>query len=235
MAARSLPSLAYDTDMSPLLGIHIAGGGVAIVSGFTALFVGKGSSLHRSSGQVFVAGMLVLGLSAVPLGNIGGGLMAVYFAVTALTAVRPIARQLDIGLMLFALAFGMLSVAEGTSILLAGKMAKEGVPAPMFLFLGTVMLLSSWGDYKVIKRGPLRGAPRIIRHLWRMCFSLWIAAGSFFTIRDRVKTILPEPFLELWIRMIPVLLPLLAIGYWLWRFKYRKALKTVRIRNVVDA
>jgi hypothetical protein len=221
--------------MSPLLGIHIAGGGVAIVSGFTALFVGKGSNLHRLSGQVFVAGMLVLGLSAVPLGNVGGGVMAVYFVVTAFTAVRPMSRQLDIGLMLFALAFGMLSVADGTTTLLDGKTTKDGVPVPMILFLGTVMLLSSWGDYKVIRRGPLRGSPRVIRHLWRMCFSLWIAAGSFFTSRDRVKTILPEPFLDLWVRMLPVLLPLLAIGYWLWRIRYKKALKEFRIRNVVDA
>jgi uncharacterized membrane protein len=220
--------------MSPMLGVHILGGAVAIVAGFTALFVGKGSSLHRSSGQVFVAGMVVLGLSAAPLGNIAGGLMAVYFVVTAFTTVRPLSRQLDIGLMFFALALGLLNVADGTITLLDGKMARDGVPVPMILFLGTVMLLSSWGDYKLIRRGPLRGSPRIIRHLWRMCFSLWIAAGSFFTIRKRVETILPEPFLDLWVRMIPVILPLLAIFYWLWRIKYRKTFKPVRIREARD-
>jgi hypothetical protein len=217
-----------------MLGVHILGGAVAIVSGFTALFVGKGSTLHRGSGQVFVAAMVVLGLTAVPLGNIGGGLMAVYFVVTAFTTMRPFSRNLDIGLMLFALAFGLLSIADGTGTLLEGQMAKDGVPAPMFLFLGIVMLLASWGDYKLIRRGPLRGSPRVIRHLWRMCFSLWIAAGSFFTIRERVETILPEPFLHFWVRMIPVLVPLLAIFYWLWRIKYRKTFKAVRIRNAAD-
>ncbi len=221
--------------MSPMLGVHIFGGAVAIVVGFTALFVGKGSSLHRRSGQVFVAAMVILGLSAAPLGNSAGGFMAVYFVVTALTTVRPVPRQLDIGLMLFALAFGLLIVADGTATLLDGKMAKDGVPVPMVLFLGIVMLLSSWGDYKLIRTGPLRGSPRIIRHLWRMCFSLWIAAGSFFTIRKRVETILPEPFLDLWVRMIPVIVPLLAIVYWLWRIKYRKTFKAVRLRNAVDA
>src|SRR5687768_10633517 len=221
--------------MSPMLGVHILGGAVAIVSGFTALFVGKGSTLHRGSGQVFVGAMVVLGLTAVPLGNIGGGLMAVYFVVTAFTTMRPVSRNLDIGLMLFALAFGLLSIADGTSTLLSGQMAKDGVPAPMLLFLGTVMLLASGGDYKLIRRGPLRGSPRIVRHLWRMCFSLWIAAGSFFTIRERVETILPEPFLDFWVRMIPVILPLLAIFYWLWRIKYRKTFKAVRIRHAADA
>ena len=221
--------------MSPMLGVHILGGAVAILSGFTALFVGKGSSLHRVSGQTFVAAMIVLGLTAVPLGNIGGGLMAVYFVVTAFTTMRPLSRNFDIGLMLFALAFGLLSIADGMTTLLSGEMFKDGVPAPMLLFLGTVMLLASWGDYKLIRRGPLRGQPRIIRHLWRMCFSLWIAAGSFFTIRERVETILPEPFLGFPVRMIPVLVPLLAIFYWLWRIKYRKTFKPVRIRNAADA
>lgn len=217
--------------MSPMLGLHVLGGAVAIVAGFTALFAGKGSTLHRASGQVFVASMLILGLSAAPLGNIAGGFMAVYFAITAFTAVRPVSRRLDIGLMLFALAFGALTVAEGAITLADGKMAKDGVPVPMILFLGTVMLLSFWGDYRIIRRGALRGPPRIIRHLWRMCFSLWIAAGSFFTIRERVETILPDPLLGFWVRMIPVILPLLAIFYWLWRIKYRKTFKAVRLRN----
>jgi hypothetical protein len=30
------------------------------------------------------------------------------------------------------------------------------------------------------------GGPRLARHLWRMCFALFIAAGSFFSIRARV-------------------------------------------------
>jgi hypothetical protein len=28
-----------------------------------------------------------------------------------------------------------------------------------------------------------------------MCFALFIAAGSFFSIRERVATILPDPFM----------------------------------------
>ena len=27
------------------------------------------------------------------------------------------------------------------------------------------------------------GGPRLARHLWRMCFALFIAAGSLFSIR----------------------------------------------------
>jgi hypothetical protein len=32
----------------------------------------------------------------------------------------------------------------------------------------------------------------LARHLWRMCFALFIAAESCFTIRERVGKVLPE-------------------------------------------
>jgi hypothetical protein len=42
------------------------------------------------------------------------------------------------------------------------------------------MLLAAAGDVRMLLRGGVLGAKRIVRHLWRMCFGLFIAAGSFF-------------------------------------------------------
>jgi len=42
------------------------------------------------------------------------------------------------------------------------------------------MLLAAAGDVRMLVRGRVLGAKRIARHLWRMCFGLFIAAGSFF-------------------------------------------------------
>ncbi|HEY7288671.1 MAG TPA: hypothetical protein VH583_02455 [Vicinamibacterales bacterium] len=50
-----------------------------------------------------------------------------------------------------------------------------------------------------------------------MCFALFIAAGSFFSIRSRVAKVLPEPFLSAPMRALPVLLVFVAMFYWLWR------------------
>ena len=47
-----------------LLPIHVIAGGLAIVLGFTALFVKKGGNLHRRSGLLFVYAMIVMGVSA---------------------------------------------------------------------------------------------------------------------------------------------------------------------------
>src|SRR5438270_12859135 len=81
-----------------LLSIHIAAGGLAIVLGAVALLVKKGGTIHRRSGLLFVCAMLVFGTTAALLGfrksptdgNVFGGLLTVYFLVTALTTVRPV-------------------------------------------------------------------------------------------------------------------------------------------------
>lgn len=46
--------------------------------------------------------------------------------------------------------------------------------------------MTAAGDVRVMRSEPLRGGARFARHLWRMCFALFIAAGSFFSIQARV-------------------------------------------------
>jgi hypothetical protein len=57
-----------------------------------------------------------------------------------------------------------------------------------------------------------------------MCFALFIAAGSFFSIRERVATILPAPFTTAPMRVLPILLVFGAMFYWLWRVRGRRPL-----------
>ena len=85
-----------------------------------------------------------------------------------------------------------------------------------------VMALAAAGDARVIWSGPLRGRPRLSRHVWRMCFALFIAAGSFFSIEARVAKVLPAPFTTLPMRMLPIALVFAAMFYWLWRIRGRR-------------
>src|SRR5438045_4379064 len=75
-----------------------------------------------------------------------------------------------------------------------------------------------------MRSGMPRGAPRLARHLWRMCFALFIAAGSFFSVRARVAKILPEPFTTAPMRALPIVLLFGAMFYWLWRVRGRRVL-----------
>jgi len=216
---------------TPLLPIHIAAGGLALILGAVALSVKKGGTIHRRSGLLFVYAMLVMGISAAILGNVGGGLMAVYFVVTALTTVRPASpwtRGLNIAALIVVLGLATLDILGGLKAFNSPKGNLNGVPFAMLFFLAAIMILAAIGDLRVMRFGVPRGGPRLARHLWRMCFALFIAAGSFFSIRERVAKILPEPFTSGPVRALPILLIFAAMFYWLWRVRRRRTLPVVR-------
>lgn len=213
-----------------ILPIHIAAGGLALVLGAVALSVKKGGNIHRRSGLVFVYAMLVMGISAAFLGNVGGGLMAVYFVVTALTTVRPVSpwtRGINVAALIVVLGLASLDILGGVKAFNSPRGALDGIPFAMFFFLATIMILAAIGDVRIMRFGLPRGGPRLARHLWRMCFALFIAAGSFFSIRERVAKILPEPFLTGPMRTLPILLIFGAMFYWLWRVRRRRALPVI--------
>jgi uncharacterized membrane protein len=214
---------------SVLLPIHIAAGGLALVLGALALSVKKGGTVHRRSGLLFVYAMLVMGISAAILGNIGG-LMAAYFVVTALTTVRPVSpwtRRLNVAALAVAVGLTLLDIVGGVKAFNSPRGVLNGVPFQMLFFIASVMILAVIGDVRIMRFGVPRGGPRLARHLWRMCFALFIASGSFFSIRSRVAKILPEPFTTVPMRMLPILLIFGAMFYWLWRVRRRRPLPVI--------
>jgi hypothetical protein len=208
-----------------LLEIHIVAGGLALILGAVALLARKGARLHRRSGQLFANAMLVMGITASVLGNIGGGLMSAYFVVTALTTVRPVTawtRWVSVSALIVAIVLALGSMDKGFKAFASPGGVLNGVPFFMLFFIGTVMALAAAGDVRVMWSGPLRGGPRLARHLWRMCFALFIAAGSFFSVQARVAKILPEPFTTPAMRILPIALVFIAMFYWLWRVRGRR-------------
>ncbi len=212
---------------SVVLAIHVAAGGLAIVLGAVALSVKKGGTIHRRSGLVFVCAMFVLGITAAMLGNVLGGLMTVYFVGTALTTVRPESpwtRRSNVAALIVALGLALVDILGGVKAFNSPGRVLNGIPFVMLFFLATIMLLAAAGDRRAIRSGMPLGRPRLARHLWRMCFALFIAAGSFFSIRARVAKVLPEPFTTAPMRALPILLLFGAMFYWLWRVRGRRAL-----------
>jgi uncharacterized membrane protein len=216
-----------------LLPIHIVAGGLAMILGAVALMASKGATLHRQSGLLFVYAMLTMGIigSALALrhsltdSNVLGGFTAAYFVITGLTAVRPVSawtRRLDAGALVVALGLALILTGLGFKALASPRRALNGAPFFMLFFFATIMTMAAAGDVRVMRSGALRGGPRLARHLWRMCYALFGAAGSFFAIRARVATILPEPFTTPTMRALPVGLVLVAMFYWLWRVRGRR-------------
>jgi uncharacterized membrane protein len=225
-----------------LLPIHIVAGGLAIILGAVALSVKKGGTTHRRSGMLFVYAMVVMGVTASILEylesaaatNLVAALMSIYFVGTALTTVRPISRWtrvIDVAALVVAAGLALVSILGGIKGVSTPGLSSGGVPfrtiGVMSFILAAVLLLAAAGDVRILRSGMPRGGPRLARHLWRMCFALFIAAGSFFSIRERVAKILPEPFTTGWMRALPILLLFGAMFYWLWRVRSRRTLPVV--------
>jgi uncharacterized membrane protein len=208
-----------------LLETHVIAGALALMLGAVALLARKGARLHRGSGQLFVYAMLVMGITASVLGNTGGGLMSAYFVVTAFTTVRPVTawtRWVNAGALSVVVVLAAGSMDKGFKAFASPGGVLNGVPFLMLFFIGMVMAMAAAGDIRVMWSGPLRGGPRLARHLWRMCFALFIAAGSFFSIEARVARVLPEPFTTPAMRVLPIALVFIGMFYWLWRVRVRR-------------
>ena len=204
----------------PILVFHICGGVVGILAGAAAMSFRKGSRWHRVAGNVFFSAMLGMGLSAVYLGNVVGGLLASYLVTTAwLTGRRREAKTniFDWTAFLFALSVGVFLVVHGVRLVTGAVAPKPGVPTGMIFFLGFVTLIAAAGDIRMLVRGGVFGRQRIARHLWRMCFSFFIATGSFFLGQQQV---FPKAWRGAAVWLIPALLPLAAMIFWLIRIRF---------------
>jgi len=67
------------------------------------------------------------------------------------------------------------------------------------------------------------GVQRVVRHLWRMCFGLFIATGSFFL--GQGDKVFPEFVLKTNVFSIPAILPLILLIVWIIRVRFTGACK----------
>jgi hypothetical protein len=230
---------------SPILLVHICAGTLGLLSGTAAMSFRKGSTRHVLAGRVFVVSMLTMAVVAVYLAimrhqpnNIGGGILTFYLIGTAwLTARRRDGEtsRLDWFLFLVPLALGILTWMNGVKVVRSGASSQDGVPVGMTFFMGSVMLLAAAGDVRMLVRGGVFGAKRIARHLWRMCFGLFIAAGSFFLGPSNrplrllsavgIGHHLSPALFSTGLYLILTILPLILLIFWLVRVRFTNAFK----------
>jgi uncharacterized membrane protein len=219
--------------MRPLYAVHIAAGILSLLCGYVALYAAKGGALHRRSGTVFVYTMLVMCVGGFTIAvtrdvaqavNVPAAALTSYLVITSLTTVRPLAaggRGVLVGGLIVALVI-VASMAVFTAEAFANGGTRRGMPAFPFIMFGVAGLFGAIGDVRVLRNGALKGTARVARHLWRMCFALFIAALSFFIGQAQV---IPEPIRIRPLLAIPVVLVLATMFYWLWRVRFRRSLR----------
>lgn len=224
--------------MTILMGIHIAGGLAALVTGAAAVAARKGGPLHRRAGLGFVAAMLGLWLTATLLHVQEGkpdsavsDLFIGYFVITSWLAARRhdgTTGRIEAAACAFILVLAAI-IAWGA---FAGTAAPTPVGlGPVFVVAG-FCLVAGLLDLSVILRRTLTPVQRISRHLWRMCSAFFIATGSFFLGQQDV---MPEA-----VRGSPILFaiafaPFAILAVFLIRLRFgrrfRGALETIRVQT----
>jgi hypothetical protein len=214
--------------------VHVGAGAAAIVAGGVALAARKGGRLHRAAGGAFVAAMLAMCALATLLsiarqpGTIIGGILTFYLVATARMTVRraplqvgrfeTLALAVVIGCALVELAFGwQASRSPGGRLF--------GYPPSIYYVFGLIAALAAAGDVRVILRGGVAGSARLARHVWRMCFALFIATGSFFLGQQKI---MPAFLHGATLLTVLGVAPLALMLFWLVRIRRGHAAATAR-------
>ena len=205
--------------MTPLLAAHIAAGTLGVLPGAAALTFRKGQPAHRLAGTVFVAAMTTMAITAAVVGrkdpgNAVAGVLTIYAVVTGWVAARRGDNRAGVFEIIAALVAGAcaLGAYAGAYFIATGaKVAANPLILGMSIFIGSVMALAAVGDLSVALRRGVSGAQRIARHLWRMCFGLFIAVGSFAAQGSKV---LPRAWPRMELLLATLALVLLLMAFW---------------------
>jgi hypothetical protein len=212
--------------VSPLLFLHICGGTVAIFSGAAAIIFRKVSPRHVYAGNIFVASMVLLAGTGVILalmksqaGNVVGGTLTLYLVATSWMTARRRERRTDfwdwialaagLGVAAFASTYGIAALRNPTG-------EAHGYPPGPYFFLGSIAALGAIGDCRLLVRGGVDGAGRLARHLWRMCFALFIASASVFLARAHI---FPAVMRTTGMLNVLTIAPLAVMIFWLIRVR----------------
>jgi uncharacterized membrane protein len=214
-----------------LLATHIGAGAIAVLSGVSALAVRKGERAHRAAGSIFVASMVVMGLTAAYLAyriqsiTLITGLLSVYLVTTSWLTVKSangLAGVWSVVALLGITALAALEVWLGWSALTAPDKLAYGYTAAPYLVSAFVAVLAALMDVKVIVMRGVTGPARIARHLWRMCFALFVTLASFATqgLRYLVPQELKGTAVEVVLDLGPGVVVLVLMIWWLVRVRF---------------
>lgn len=205
-----MPTPMLDTT---IVALHIATGTIAVLAGLVAGIARKGANTHRAAGKVFLISMGAASLAGAVLGlyrpdqfiTFFAGLLSLYLLATGWMAAtrRGQAGLPEIAALVCIAAIGSALAMLGVDAMNAETGLRFGYSAEPYFFLAAIAFIGAVLDLAALVRHGVQGAQRVARHLWRMCFAYFIAAGSLFTgpgatafpepIRNSGALSLPEP------------------------------------------
>jgi len=224
--------------------LHIAGGTLGIIAGAAALSVTKGGRTHRIVGDVFFISMTIMatiGAVVSPFlpkpqwANVFMGALTCYLMATSWMTIRRQEGRVgrfEYGAFIIASSIALAALVGGAQAMNMPNGMIDGLPYQVAYGFAATWTLVAAADLKMILRGGVFGAQRILRHLWRMCVALLIAVVSLFLGQAKV---FPE-----WIRGTGLLfLPVLAVSgamiFWMLRVRFAKRWRQAPTRSPLQS
>ncbi len=216
--------------MTSITVFHIVTGTIAVLSGYLALFSKKGLGLHRKAGNVYSIFMLCMAVAGIVMAylkpmmiTVLAGLFTSYLVATSWMTVKR--KQNEIGVfeviaLFVALSIGAAGIFFGLQAMDSVSGLKDGFSHEPYFFFGGLALVSAALDLRVLICRGLNATQRIARHLWRMCFALYIAAGSLFT--GPGAKVFPDSIRDKFILTVPENVVALLMLFWLIRVLFTK-------------
>ena len=202
--------------------IHAPAGTLALVTAVVAMCAKKGSALHRKAGSCFTASMMVMLVSGIAAAYLKDsiddmmlGAIVLYTLFSAWLAVHHKKNETGV---LEGIALVWVVGFAITAFSISTGWREADVPPLAYLIWGGFAILCALGDIRNLYQSGLSGTQRIIRHVWRIGFSLVWAALAFTDkivkmLGANLKSMQEEQLLL--IVAVPTILILITILYWI--------------------
>ena len=230
------------TEIPLIASLHLIVGATTVMAGAGALVFRKGSLLHRTAGNVFFAAMLALCTSGLYMSITRSitftfflGMLSLYLVLTGwVAALRKdgrIGRFEKAAFMAILLNSAALTALGCVASFGWWNMGDEVPPSAYFVLAGLAALFAAFDFHAIIRRG-LNRKQRVTRHLWRMCFSMFIATSIFFLGNN---DLLPDALRTPLFLNAPIFAILLAMIFWIFRIQITRPVPVVSDASMLNA
>lgn len=201
--------------------IHTPAGAIGLIASVVIVFAPKGTEFHRKVGNCFTVSMMVMLLSAfvaaILKDSMGDVLLsAVIFYTVSSAWLTARHKKNDTGFLEYAAL--LLIIAIGVAAIYLHANWEEGETPNIYPFWVVLATMCAIGDIRNLRQAGLTGTHRIIRHVWRMSFSLLWAILAF---TDKIMKIQGSDVKQLpneealYIVAVPTSLVLMIMVYWI--------------------
>lgn len=201
--------------------IHTPAGTIGLVAATVALFTKKGGALHRKAGTCFTISMLIMLISgfvaALLKESTDDMFLSAVVIYTVFTAWLTAHHKKNETGFLEHVALGWIIAVAIAAFFMNASWREVGTPN-IYLYWASFAVFCAIGDVRNLHRAGLSGIQRVIRHVWRIGFSLIWAA---LALTDKIVKILGSNVKELpeeqllYIVAVPTMFILITILFWI--------------------